>query len=281
MTRRRRASRRDAARRGLQQPRASSRSGAARRRRRGTATFYLTKAADADPGRRRLPVQPRVRLRARTQLPGGDLLAARSACAAIRPTPTRTTCWRRRCRRPAARSRRSGRRSWPGSSRRATRSSNARAAADRTAVPRGLERVRHRSGPPPRAARRAAIVNTAQRDQRELAAFHLERGRRLYEREEDRKRWPSCAARSTCRPYEAQAHLLIGRILLRAGRPAGSGRCAEDLDLERGHRRGARGARRGLPEAAERAPPRAPKLERALALDPASADAKRILSTIK
>ncbi len=33
-------------------------------------------------------------------------------------------------------------------------------------------------------------------------------------------------------PYEAEAHLLIGRIHLRGGPPAGGGRRAEDLDLE-------------------------------------------------
>ena len=38
-------------------------------------------------------------------------------------------------------------------------------------------------------------------------------------------------------PYEAQAHLLIGRIHLRAGRTAAGGRRAEDLDLEPGDRR--------------------------------------------
>ena len=59
-----------------------------------------------------------------------------------------------------------------------------------------------------------AIVGTsAQREQRELAAFHLERGRRLFEREQDREAMAELRRAVYLSPYEAQAHLLIGRIL--------------------------------------------------------------------
>ena len=81
-------------------------------------------------------------------------------------------------------------------------------------------------------------------------------------------------------PYEAQAHLLIGRIYLRAGRTAEAidalkisiwsadgapahAALAEVL-MKKGDTRGARA-----------------EAERALALDPASAEAKAVLAQIK
>jgi tetratricopeptide (TPR) repeat protein len=64
-----------------------------------------------------------------------------------------------------------------------------------------------------------AIVNTTQRDQQDLAQFHLERGRRLFEREQDPEAMAELRRAVFLSPYEAQAHLLIGRIHLRGGRP--------------------------------------------------------------
>ena len=64
-----------------------------------------------------------------------------------------------------------------------------------------------------------AITNSAQRDQRELATFHLDRGRRLFEQEQDREAMVELRRAIYLSPYEAAAHLLIGRIHLRAGRP--------------------------------------------------------------
>ena len=61
---------------------------------------------------------------------------------------------------------------------------------------------------------------SAQREQRELAAFHLEQGRRLFDREQDGEALAELRRAVYLSPYEAQAHLLIGRIHLRGGRPA-------------------------------------------------------------
>lgn len=155
-----------------------------------------------------------------------------------------------------------------------------RAAADRLPVPSGLERVRTEPDRATGQRPEQAIVNTAQREQRELAGFHLEQGRRLYEREEDREALTQLRRAVYLSPYEAQAHLLIGRILLRAGRPQ------EALDALKISIWSADSApaRVALAEAYLRlqntASARA-ELERALALDPASADAKRILATIR
>jgi tetratricopeptide (TPR) repeat protein/TolB-like protein len=95
-----------------------------------------------------------------------------------------------------------------------------RAAEHRTPVPPGLERMR--MDPEGSRALRAdqTIVTSAQREQRELAAFHLEQGRRFFDREQDREALAELRRAIYLSPYEAKAHLLIGRIHLRAGRPA-------------------------------------------------------------
>jgi Flp pilus assembly protein TadD len=92
--------------------------------------------------------------------------------------------------------------------------------ARRDALPRGLERERHDLGFIRGYGIDQAITNTAQRDQRDLAQFHLERGRRLFEGEQDREAMAELRRTVFLSPYEAEAHLLIGRIHLRGGRPA-------------------------------------------------------------
>jgi tetratricopeptide (TPR) repeat protein/TolB-like protein len=95
-----------------------------------------------------------------------------------------------------------------------------RAAEHRTPVPPGLERMR--MDPDGSRALRAdqTIVTSAQREQRELAAFHLEQGKRFFDREQDREALAELRRAIYLSPYEARAHLLIGRIHMRAGRPA-------------------------------------------------------------
>ena len=85
-------------------------------------------------------------------------------------------------------------------------------------VPDDLERVRPYLDAP--GARRAdsVLLATEQKGQRELVAFHLQRGRRFYERESDRDALIELERAVYLSPYQAEAHLLIGRIHLRAGR---------------------------------------------------------------
>ena len=81
-------------------------------------------------------------------------------------------------------------------------------------------------------------------------------------------------------PYEAEAHLLIGRIHLRAGRTA---EAVDALKISIWSRESA-AARIALAEAYLRQQNSAAaktELERALALEPESADAKRLLASIK
>ena len=65
---------------------------------------------------------------------------------------------------------------------------------------------------------RDTLVATEQRDQRELAAFHLDRGRRFYEKESDREAIDELQRALYLSPYIAEAHLLLGRVYLRDGR---------------------------------------------------------------
>lgn len=155
-----------------------------------------------------------------------------------------------------------------------------RAAADKLPVPKDLERVRAEIDAPQGLRPEQVIVNSAQRDQRELATFHLERGRRLYEREEDTEAMAELRRAVYLSPYEAQAHLLIGRIHLRGGRPQ---EAADALKISIWSEDSA-AARIALAEAylkLRNTVAAREQLERALAIDPNSADAKRILGDIK
>jgi len=87
-----------------------------------------------------------------------------------------------------------------------------------SAVLENLERLRPYLDPPGARRADAALVATEQKGQRELVEFHLERGRRFYERESDRDALTELQRAVYLSPYQAAAHVLIGRIHLRAGR---------------------------------------------------------------
>ncbi len=89
----------------------------------------------------------------------------------------------------------------------------------RTSLPRGLERVHQEFESAPAGSAGGALASTAQRDQENVAQFHLDRGRRLFEAEQDREALTELQRAVFLSPYEAEAHLLIGRIHLRGGRP--------------------------------------------------------------
>jgi tetratricopeptide (TPR) repeat protein len=87
-------------------------------------------------------------------------------------------------------------------------------------VPKGLERVKTSLDASPAEQTDALLAATGQRDQQELASFHLERGRRFFEEERDREALAELTRAVFLSPYHVQAHLLIGRLHLRAGRSA-------------------------------------------------------------
>ena len=86
------------------------------------------------------------------------------------------------------------------------------------AVPAGLERLVGRLDLRPHDRVNAAIANPAQREQLELAAFHVARGRRLFEQEDDRAAANELRRAIYLRPYDDEPHLLLGRIYQRGGR---------------------------------------------------------------
>jgi tetratricopeptide (TPR) repeat protein len=153
-------------------------------------------------------------------------------------------------------------------------------AAGRPAVPSGLERISLDLEGPRTDRPDQALVTSEQREQRDVAAFHLGRGRSLFEQQQDRDAMMELRRTVYLSPYEAEAHLLIGRIHLRAGRAPDA---IEALKISIWSEETVR-ARVALAEAYLAAKDQAAarrEVERALVLDPASADAKRILESIK
>jgi len=86
------------------------------------------------------------------------------------------------------------------------------------AAPKGLERLKDTLEPPRGERIDAALEMVGQRQQRELAHFYLERGRRLVEQERDRDAESELRRALYLAPYDAEAHLLLGRSYLRSGR---------------------------------------------------------------
>ena len=91
---------------------------------------------------------------------------------------------------------------------------------------RATIRCRRRSSGPARtrdharpAARRGAPRPAPSASSSSWRAFHLERGRRFYESEQDRDALIELRKAIYLSPYDAEPHLLLGRVLLRTGRP--------------------------------------------------------------
>ena len=93
-----------------------------------------------------------------------------------------------------------------------------KSAAGGDPVPRGLERL-HEELMRARARVDTMITSAGQRDQESLAVFHLDAGRRAFEREADREAIQELRRALYSSPYLAEAHLLLGRLHLRGGRP--------------------------------------------------------------
>ena len=141
------------------------------------------------------------------------------------------------------------------------------------AVPKGLERVKGDVELP-----HALRIDDTLANNQQLAGFYLDRARRLYQQENDRDALADLNRVIFLSPYQAEAHLLVGRIHLRGGQARGDRRL-QDFPVERRNRRRPRGPRRRLPggEGHRRG---APEAERALALDPASTAARQILTRL-
>jgi Flp pilus assembly protein TadD len=88
----------------------------------------------------------------------------------------------------------------------------------RNEVPRGLERIKTDVDVPAALRVESAIVAVEQRDQRELARFHLDAGRRAFQAERDGEAIAALRRAVYLAPYDSAAHLLLGRVYLRGGR---------------------------------------------------------------
>jgi len=146
-------------------------------------------------------------------------------------------------------------------------------------VPRGLERIKNEVELPHAQRVELTLRATEQHDQQELAHFYLERARRLYQQENDREAAIELSRALYLSPYLADAHLLLGRIHLRNGRVREASDAlkiavwsAETAETHAALGEAYRQAH-DLTAAREEA-------QRALALDPASKEAKELLARL-
>ncbi len=147
------------------------------------------------------------------------------------------------------------------------------------AVPRGLERLCEDLDRPGQSLVEATVAPREQRNQEELAAFHLGRGRRLYDDHQDREAAIELRRSLYLAPYQAEAHLLLGRIWLRTSRVR---EAIEAAKISIWCHESA-SAHVVLGEAYLRSKDAAlarGEAQRALALDPRSAEARQLLDKI-
>jgi tetratricopeptide (TPR) repeat protein len=146
-------------------------------------------------------------------------------------------------------------------------------------VPKGLERIKADLEVPHGRRIEQTLASTEQRDQQELAQFYLARGRRLFLREDDREAIVELNRALYLSPYQPEAHLLLGRIHLRNGRVP-EAIAALKISLWSAETAAAHVVLgEAYLQAKDPAKARA-EAERALALDPSSADAKRLRDKI-
>jgi len=142
-------------------------------------------------------------------------------------------------------------------------------------VPKRLERLKTDNEEPHARGIEQTLTNAAQRDQQDLAQFYLARGRRMFQREDDREAIVELNRALYLSPYQPEAHLLLGRIHLR------NGRVREAIDALKislwsdetadAHVALGEAYLQNQDAAAARA-----EADRALALDPSSTGAKRL-----
>ena len=85
-------------------------------------------------------------------------------------------------------------------------------------VPKGLERIKTEIDASDSLRIESVLVKSEQREQRQLVEFQLDRGRRLYQQGKDAEAIAELRRAVYLAPYEAEAHLLLGKIYLRTGR---------------------------------------------------------------
>ena len=146
-------------------------------------------------------------------------------------------------------------------------------------IPKGLERIKHDVELPHGHDIETRLAATERRDQQELVQFYLESGRRSYERENDREAAAELNRALYLSPYLAEAHLLLGRIHLRNGRITDAIDAFKislwSAETAEGHAALGEAYRQNKDATAARA-----EAERALAIDPALAEARALFARL-
>jgi len=124
-----------------------------------------------------------------------------------------------------------------------------------------------------------AIAITGQREQKELAAFHLDRGRRLFEQGSNSEAVTELSRAIYLSPYEAAAHLLLGRIHLRTGETAAAIDAFKIALWSQESVEGRIALAQAYLQVKDTAAARS-ALERALSLDPNSSEARELLGKL-
>jgi tetratricopeptide (TPR) repeat protein len=147
-------------------------------------------------------------------------------------------------------------------------------------VPKGLERLREELDTPHLSLVDSTLGPGEKRDQEELAKFHLDRARRLFEQQQDREAAAEVNRSLYVAPYQAEAHLLLGRIHLRAGRLKEAVEALK-ISLWSQETAAAHAVLADVYLQSKDPVLAASEVDKALALDPQSAEAKAIKGRIK
>ncbi|HUR34256.1 MAG TPA: tetratricopeptide repeat protein [Vicinamibacterales bacterium] len=145
-------------------------------------------------------------------------------------------------------------------------------------VPRGLERIKG-DVELPHARQIEQTLANSQNDQQQLARFYLDRARRLVAQESDREAVSELNRVLFLSPYDPEAHLLLGKVHLRAGHAR---EAIDELNISIWSADSA-DAHAVLAEAyVEAKEPQAARreAERALAMDPQHEGARRVLNRV-
>ena len=146
-------------------------------------------------------------------------------------------------------------------------------------VPRGLERVKSSLEVSTLGRVDTAIATPGQREQKELAAFHLDRGRRFFEQGNNETAITELRRALYLSPYESAAHLLLGRVYLRSGQTAAAIDAFKIALWSEETVEGSLALAQAYVEAKNETAARE-AVQRALKLDPNSADARALLAKI-
>jgi tetratricopeptide (TPR) repeat protein len=147
------------------------------------------------------------------------------------------------------------------------------------AIPRGLERLKPSLDVSTFRRVDSALAAAGQREQKELTAFHLDRGRRLFEQGSNSEAVTELSRAVYLSPYEATAHLLLGRIYLRTGETAAAIDAFKIALWSQESVEGRIALAQAYLQVKDAAAARG-ALERALALDPNSSEAKGLLGKL-